>query len=38
MNCSFCAMAVAAAMTPADTIAAPSSVALRSPIVSSSTN
>src|SRR6266700_3025878 len=40
MNCSFCAHAalgpVVAAMTPADTIAAPSSNSLRSPIVSSS--
>src|SRR5216683_1813651 len=37
MNCSFCAHAelgaVVAAMTPADTIAAPSSANLRSPIV-----
>src|SRR5712691_4532938 len=40
MNCSFCAHAslgaVVAAIMPADTIAAPSSANLRSPIVSSS--
>src|SRR6185369_8851699 len=35
MNCSFCACAVVAAMTPAATTAAPISTALRSPIVSS---
>src|SRR5579883_3524699 len=35
MNCSFCACAVPAAISPAETIAAPNNAALRSAIVSS---